>query len=104
MPEQISGIKPMIQTTAKSCSRARGAAKKTVFQEFDFTVKPFEKTGHQRFGWLWTSCDFPEIGGDGRIQFPRVIGRRLIPREALPRWGRVLWLGNQVYSLTDLRS
>lgn len=76
----------------------------TVFQEFDLTIKPFDKTGHQRFGWFWTSRDFPEIGGDGRIQFPRVIRHRLIPRQALPRWARVLRLGNQLYSLTDLET
>jgi porin len=74
----------------------------SVMQEFDFTIKPFDKTGHQRFGWFWTSREFAELGGDGRIQFPRVIGRSLLPRQALPRWARVLRLGNQVYSLTDL--
>jgi porin len=73
----------------------------TACQEFEFAIKPFGKTGHQRFGWFWTSRDFPEIGGDGRIQFPQVIGRRLVPRGMLPRWARVLRLGNQVYSLTD---
>jgi len=74
----------------------------TVLQEFDVTWKPFEKVGHQRFGWFWTSRDFPELGGDGRIQFPRVVGPRLIPRGLLPRWARVLRLGGQVYGLTDL--
>ena len=76
----------------------------TVFQEFDFTVKPFEKTGHQKFGWFWTNRDFAELGGDGRIQFPRVIGRRLVPRQLLPRWARVARLGNRFYSLTDLET
>jgi porin len=76
----------------------------TVGQEFDFTIKPFGKTGHQRLGWFWTSRDFPEIGGDGRIQFPRIIGPRLIDRRSLPRWARVLRLGSQVYSLTDLET
>lgn len=74
----------------------------TVMQEFAFTLKPFGKTGHQRMGWFWTSRDFAEIGGDGRIQFPRVIGPRLIARQLLPRWARVLRLGNQLYNLTDL--
>jgi hypothetical protein len=39
----------------------------TVLQEFDFTLTPFDKTGHQRLGWFWTNRDFPELGGDGRI-------------------------------------
>ena len=73
----------------------------TVTQEYDFTWKPFDKTGHQRFGWFWTSRDFAELSGDGRIQFPRVIGPRVIPRQLVPRWARVLRFGNQVYSLTD---
>jgi porin len=74
----------------------------TVLQEFDLTIKPFDKTGHQRLGWFWTNRDFPELGGDGRIQFPGVIGPRVIPRQLVPRWARVLRFGNQVYSLTDL--
>jgi len=73
----------------------------SVMQEFDFTSKPFDKTGHQRFGWFWTSHDFAELSGDSRIQFPRVIGPRVIPRQLVPRWARVLRLGNQVYSLTE---
>lgn len=76
----------------------------TIGQEFDLTIKPFDKTGHQRLGWFWTSRDFPELGGDGRIQFPRVIGPRLIARQLLPRWLRVVRLGRNVYSLTDLET
>ncbi|HOW19306.1 MAG TPA: carbohydrate porin [Phycisphaerae bacterium] len=76
----------------------------TVIQEFDLTIKPFDKNGHQRFGWFWTSRDFPELGGDGRIQFPQVVGRRLIARQFLPRWARILRLGSQVYSLSDFET
>lgn len=76
----------------------------SVMQEYDFTIKPFDKIGHQRFGWFWTSRDFAEIGGDGRIQFPPVVGSSLIPRRAIPRWARVLRLGNTYYSLTDLET
>jgi len=76
----------------------------TVLQEFDFTLKPFDKTGHQRLGWFWTNRDFPELGGDGRIQFPGVVGKRLIASRLLPRWLRLLRLGGQVYSLTDLET
>ncbi|MBN2559833.1 MAG: hypothetical protein JXQ75_02745, partial [Phycisphaerae bacterium] len=73
----------------------------TATQEYDFTWKPFGKTGHQRLGWFWTSRDFAELGGDGRIQFPQVIGPRVLSRQLLPRWARVLRLGNQVYSLAQ---
>lgn len=74
----------------------------SVMQEYDFTIKPFDKTGHQRIGWFWTSRDFPELGGDDRIQAPRIIGPRLISRRLLPRWARALRFGSQVYGLTDL--
>jgi len=88
----------------------------TVFQEFDLTVKPFDKTGHQRFGWFWTSRDFAELGGDGRIQSPRVIGASLIPRRALPLSiriltssrksqicaAKILWIGGDQYPSADM--
>ncbi|HSA27657.1 MAG TPA: carbohydrate porin [Phycisphaerae bacterium] len=70
----------------------------TATQEYDFTWKPFGKTGHQRLGWFWTSRDFAELSGDGRIQFPQVIGPRALPRQQLPRRARGLRLGNQMYS------
>jgi len=73
----------------------------TVFQEYEFTLKPFGKIGHQRFGWFWTSRDFAELSGPGRIQFPRTIGRSLIRRRLVPRGARVLRLGKQAYSFTD---
>jgi len=76
----------------------------TIMQEFDFTIKPFDKPGHQRIGWFWTSRNFAELGGDGRIQFPQVVGRRLIARRFVPRWARVLRFGNKLYSLTDLET
>jgi porin len=72
----------------------------TVGQEFDFTIKPFGKIGHQRFGWFWTSRDFPELGGDSRILFPGVLGPRLLPPLLLPRWARALRLGSDVYSIS----
>jgi porin len=73
----------------------------SVMQEYDFTIKPFGKTGHQRLGWFWTSRDFPELGGDGRIQFPQSVGPRLITWAVLPRWARVLRVGNTVYSISN---
>jgi porin len=81
-----------------------GPAWWTVSQEYEFKWKPFDQPGHQRFGWFWTSRDFPEIGGDSRIQFQRTIRRRLVPRRLLPRWARLLRFGNQVYSLTDFET
>ncbi len=72
----------------------------TAMQEFDLTIKPFGQTGHQRFGWFWTSRDVPELGGDDRIQFPQAIGPRLIAWRLLPRWARYLRVGNTVYSVT----
>jgi len=39
----------------------------TVGQEYDFTIKPWEKEGHQRFGWAWTSRDFIDFARDGRL-------------------------------------
>ncbi|MDM8006854.1 MAG: carbohydrate porin, partial [Phycisphaerae bacterium] len=58
----------------------------TATQEYDFTWKPFGKTGHQRLGWFWTSRDFAELSGDGRIQFPR--GLSLADIETSPdTWG-----------------
>jgi porin len=71
-------------------------------QEYDITWKPFGQTGHQRLGWFWTSRDFPALGGVDRIQFPQIAGRRLIARQLLPRWARVLQVGNRLYSFTDL--
>jgi porin len=44
----------------------------TVLQEYDFTFDLFDKPGHQRLGWFWTSREFAKIGGDGRIQFPPI--------------------------------
>lgn len=73
----------------------------TVMQEYAVTWKPLDKPGHQRFGWFWTSRDFPELGGVDRIQSPAAVGPRLISRQLLPRWLRAIRLGRTVYSLTD---
>ncbi len=74
----------------------------SILQEYDFTIKPFGKTGHQRLGWFWTSRDFAELSGDGRIQIPQVFGRAVVSRRLLPRWARVLRAGKNFLSLTDL--
>lgn len=46
----------------------------TVGQEYDFTIKPFEQVGHQRFGWMYTNRDFRTFEVDSRVQVPGVIG------------------------------
>jgi len=74
----------------------------TVTQEYDITWKPFDKTGHQRLGWFWTSRDFAEIGGDGRIQFPQVIGPRVWPRQLLPRRARSFGSATRCTALASL--
>ncbi len=48
----------------------------SVCQEYDFTIKPFGQTGHQRFGWFWTSRDFTEFGQDSRLELPVTLRRR----------------------------
>jgi porin len=73
----------------------------TAGQEYDITIQPFGKTGHQRFGWFWTSRDFAELSGDSRIQFPQALGPRLITWRLLPRWARLLRVGSTVYSITN---
>lgn len=42
----------------------------SVGQEFDFTVKPFGQTGHQRIGWFFTTKDVLEFGSDSREPLP----------------------------------
>ncbi len=46
----------------------------TVGQEYDFTIEPFGKTGHQRIGWAWTSRDFVEFESDGRLGLSDQLG------------------------------
>lgn len=75
----------------------------SVAQEFDFKVKLFGQPGNQRFGWFWTSRDFMELGGDSRLNLPvRFAGRVGLPRAILPRWLRVLRLGNRAVQLADM--
>lgn len=42
----------------------------SVAQEYDFTIKPFDKVGHQRFGWLYTNRDFSVFETDSRVSLP----------------------------------
>lgn len=70
----------------------------TVSQEYAFKVKPFDKPGHQKFGWLWTSRDFLEFDSDSRLPVP--VQRIELPRlgrNLLPRRFRKLNLGNVLF-------
>jgi len=42
----------------------------SIGQEYEFTIKPWDKTGHQRLGWAWTARDLRVLDADGRIQLP----------------------------------
>jgi len=78
----------------------------SVMQEYTFKWKPFGKSGHQRFGWFWTSRDFIDFAGDPRLQLPaRVQSLGLIPARLgpfklpkLPRPLRSVRLGNTILS------
>ncbi len=67
----------------------------TVAQEYDITIKPFQKLGHQRIGWFWTSRDFDVFQGDPRqptpfrIVTPGRFGPRLLPRPLKRRRQRI---------------
>lgn len=105
-------------TTFVNDNDPEGAARKTGFntafhdrnwlsvaQEYTFKIRLFEKPGHQRFGWFWTSRDFIDFTGDSRLQLPGNVQRlgylpgpagRLQQRFKLPRGLRTLRLGDTV--------
>jgi porin len=64
----------------------------TAIQEYDVTWKPFGQTGHQRFGWFFTTRDFSELAEDPRVQLPvqssteARVGRFLVT----PAWFKAL--------------
>lgn len=75
----------------------------TVSQEYTIKWDPFGKPGHQRFGWYWTSRDFLDFATDSRINLPvRFFGRRLLPRQLVPRPLRALRFGDRVFTGVDL--
>ena len=39
----------------------------SVGQEYEFTIKPWEKEGHLRLGWAWTAQNFVALESDGRL-------------------------------------
>jgi porin len=73
----------------------------TVMQEYDFTIKLFDKPGHQRFGWYYTTRDFIDFEGDPRLPLP---GHKksldLLPGgfRKPPRWLREVRVGDTVLS------
>ena len=42
----------------------------TAALEVDFTVEPFGLTGHQRFGYVYSTKDYNVLGGDDRLNIP----------------------------------
>ncbi len=78
----------------------------SVMQEYDFTIKPFDKVGHQRFGWFYTTKDFIDFSGDPRLPLPGrsqnfgLLPGRLGPLKLPkpPRWLRSIRLGDTVVS------
>lgn len=70
----------------------------SVMQEYIFTIKPFDKVGHQRFGWLWTSRDFSEYDSDSRVSLPvNRVGLPSIGGNLIPRPLRRLRAGNTIF-------
>jgi len=52
----------------------------TLAQEYDITIKPFGLTGHQRFGFAYSTKDRLTFGSDRRIGLPGTLRRRTILR------------------------
>ncbi len=66
----------------------------SVSQEWAFTIKPFNQTGHQKIGWAWTSRDFTLLEQDGRINLPTIPFRKNLMRsKPLLRVARLLGAG-----------
>lgn len=78
----------------------------TVMQEYAFAIKPFDKPGHQRFGWFYTTKDFIDFTGDPRLSLPgRSQNFGLLPGRMgpfklpkPPRWARAIRVGDNVLS------
>ena len=65
----------------------------SIGQEFEFTIKPWEKEGHQRLGWAWTARDMRVLDADNRIQLPTLGTFALIGNGPLGRLSRLVGLG-----------
>ncbi len=73
-------------------------AQTSVAQEFDFTLKLFSQTGHQRIGWFYTNKETSLFQGDSRIQIPvSVFNVPFVPGRRLPKLLRRIRTGNTVY-------
>lgn len=77
----------------------------TVMQEYDLSVKPFGKPGHQRIGWFYTTKDFTEFEEDPRITLPATriglpIARNFLPGP-LRRTLRRIRIGNSFIDSED---
>src|SRR5262249_37116669 len=63
---------------------------------------PLGQTGHQRFGWIYTTKDFTVLEPDSRVQLPFDFrARRLLSRQLVPRWPRAVRIGDRVSSITN---
>lgn len=62
----------------------------SVGQEYEFTIEPWGKTGHQRIGWAWTARDLSVLDPDNRISLP-TLGRLATSGGAIARLAR--WTG-----------
>ncbi len=63
----------------------------SVGQEFEFTIKPWDKVGHQRLGWVWTARDLRVLDPDNRIQLPTLGAFAVLGPGPLGRFAR--WTG-----------
>ncbi|MBP7936991.1 MAG: carbohydrate porin [Phycisphaerae bacterium] len=52
----------------------------SVSQEWELTIKPFGQTGHQRFGWAWSSRDRALLDQDIRINLPTIAFRQFLSK------------------------
>lgn len=64
----------------------------SIGQEFEFTIKPWDKVGHQRLGWAWTARDWRVLDADNRIQLPTLGNFALIGNGPLGRLSRLVGL------------
>ncbi|RIK65924.1 MAG: hypothetical protein DCC65_11630 [Planctomycetota bacterium] len=77
----------------------------TVMQEYAFTLKLFDKVGHQRFGWFWTSRDFSEFEPDSRVSLPvRRVGLPSIGGRLVPRPLRKLRIGSTLFDTREVNT
>lgn len=64
----------------------------SIGQEYDFTIKPWDKLGHQRLGWAWTARDMRVLDADNRISLPTLGTVSLIGSGPIGRLARLTGL------------